>query len=134
MNLTPMLDVMFNLILFFVVTTTFVQTEQTPGITVDLPRASAQTVLQQDDDLNIWMPADGSLYLDDQATDLKGLREEFKRRQEKSPDTLVVIKADEGVSHGRVVQVLDLARFYGLSKLAIATESQTPASDEPQPK
>jgi biopolymer transport protein ExbD len=123
LNLTPMLDVMFNLVLFFVVTTNFVQTDQTPGITVDLPRASAQTVLNDDQDLNVWMPSDGSLYVDEQAVDLPTLKDLLKKRAATNPNTMVVIKADEGVTHGRVVQVMDLARSYGLDKLAIATEA-----------
>jgi biopolymer transport protein ExbD len=130
-DLTPMLDVMFNLVLFFVVTTNFVQTEQTPGIQVDLPRSSAQTVIQSDEDLDIWMTAEGAVYLNEQPVGIGQLREAFQAAGSKSPDTLVVIKADEGVSHGRVVRVMDLAKLYGLSKLAIATEANT-GEDEPE--
>ncbi|MCB9688525.1 MAG: biopolymer transporter ExbD [Alphaproteobacteria bacterium] len=120
-DLTPMLDVTFNLVLFFAVTTNFVQTEQAPGIEVDLPRASSETVLSDDGDMDVWVAADGAVYLDDQPVTLAQLDEAFRARAAAKPSTLVVIKADEGVAHGRVVAVMDYARNRGLSRLAIAT-------------
>ncbi|MEQ1566710.1 MAG: biopolymer transporter ExbD [Myxococcota bacterium] len=133
-DLTPMIDVMFNLVLFFVVTTNFVQTEQTPGIQVDLPRSSAQQVIQGEDDLDVWMTAEGAVYLNDEPVDFATLRAAFQARAATDPDTMVVIKADEGVAHGRVVRVMDLAKMFGLSKLAIATEAPQGAGEgEVQP-
>lgn len=133
-DLTPMLDVTFNLLLFFVVTTNFAteeeQGQETPGIQVDLPRSSAQSIVNDDKDLNVWMTTDGAVYLDDQPVDLATLRAVFKERAGKDPSTLVVIKADEGVSHGRVVQVMDQAKSYGLSRLAIATEAKDEETEE----
>jgi biopolymer transport protein ExbD len=126
-DLTPMLDVTFNLLLFFVVTTSFEQDkaqEETPGIQVDLPRSSAQAIVNDDRDINVWMTTDGAVYLDEQPVDLATLRQVFRERAAKDPTTLVVIKADEGVSHGRVVAVMDQAKSYGLSRLAIATEAE----------
>lgn len=122
-DLTPMLDVMFNLVLFFVVTTNFQQEqERTPAIDVDLPRSSAQTLIQENTDLNLWVTAEGSVFVDEEPVDLARLKAALRARAAKNPDATVVIKADEGVSHGRVVQIMDLAKAYGLSKMAIATE------------
>lgn len=124
-DLTPMLDVMFNLVLFFVVTTNFQQEQdQAPAIEVDLPRASAQTVLTESTDMNLWVTAEGSVFLDESPVNLEALRQAFKAKAAKDPRAVVVIKADEGVSHGRVVRVMDLARSYGLTNLAIATEPE----------
>jgi biopolymer transport protein ExbD len=130
-DLTPMLDVTFNLVLFFVVTTSFVRAEENPGIQVDLPRSSAQAIINDDRDVNIWMTDEGAVYVDDEAVDLAELRRRLRARATADPDTLVVIKADEGVSHGRVVQVMDQAKTLGLSRLAIATEAETAEPDEP---
>ena len=118
-DVTPMIDVVFQLVLFFMVSTTFVSS---PGIQVDLPRSSAQTILSEDRDVNIWMTADGGVFVDDVAMDTEGLQELFRARAEVDPNTLVVMKADEGVAHGRVVAVMDMARAVGLTRLAIATE------------
>lgn len=119
-DVTPMIDIVFQLVLFFMVTTNFVQS---PGIQVDLPRSSAQTVLSDDKDLNVWMTADGAVYVDDQPTDLAGLKAVFRARAAANPSTLVVIKADTGVTHGRVVAVMDQAKAHGLNRLAIATDA-----------
>lgn len=125
-DLTPMLDVTFNLLLFFVVTTNFrQQDDRHPGIQVDLPRSSAQTILSDDEDIDVWMKVDGSLYVDEKPVDLATLRQIFRERAQVDPTTLVVIKADTGVSHGRVVTVMDLAKAFGLSRLAIATQPRT---------
>ncbi len=118
-DVTPMIDVVFQLLLFFMVTTTFVSN---PGIQVDLPRSSAQVVISDKKDINVWMTAEGSVYADDAPVTLDELVGLFERRAKADPNTMVVIKADQGVSHGRVVSVMDLARNQGLSKLAIATD------------
>lgn len=119
-DVTPLIDIIFQLVLFFMVSTTFVTS---PGIQVDLPRSSAQTILRDKDDLNVWVTSDGAVYVDDDPVDWKGLRSAFKAASASNPSTLVIVKADENVDHGRVVAVMDLARSYGLTRLAIATEA-----------
>ncbi len=118
-DVTPMIDVVFQLLLFFMVTTTFISS---PGIQVDLPRSSSEVVISDKKDINIWMTAEGAVYADDEPVTNARLTELFRAKARAEPNTMVVIKADQGVSHGRVVAVMDLARNHGLSKLAIATE------------
>lgn len=118
-DVTPMIDVVFQLVLFFMVSTTF---KSAPGIQVDLPRSSQEVVISEDDDLQIWMTLEGGVFVDDQPVDLAGLERLLERTAERDPDTLIVIKADTGVEHGRVVRVMDMARGRGLVRLAIATE------------
>jgi biopolymer transport protein ExbD len=126
-DVTPMIDVVFQLVLFFMVSTTFVSA---PGIQVDLPRANAQVVLTEQDDINLWVTADGAVFVDDEPVDLQGLRVQLVKAAKNNPNTLVVVKADAGVSHGRVVTVMDLARGIGLTRLAIATEAETGSAEE----
>ena len=121
LDVTPMIDVVFQLLLFFMVTTTFISSA---GIDVDLPRSSSDVVISEKDDLQIWMTAEGAVYVDEQPIDLAALRTLLERKGKSAPNTTVVIKADQGVTHGRVVSVMDLARGYGLSRLAIATEAE----------
>lgn len=123
-DMTPMIDIVFQLVLFFMVSTTFISS---PGIQVELPRASAQSTLAEDRDLRIWMTADGAVYVDEDPVDLTALRQRLRRAAQRDPDTLVVIKADGGVAHARVVTAMDLARQEGLSRLGISTE----AADSP---
>lgn len=119
-DVTPMIDVVFQLVLFFMVSTTF---RNTPGIQVDLPRSSQDVVVADKDALNIWMTLDGAVYVDDRPVTAEQLQRLLTRTAERDPSTLVVIKADTGVAHGRVVTVMDQARSRGLSRLAIATEA-----------
>lgn len=126
LDVTPMIDIVFQLVLFFMVSTTFVNA---PGIQVDLPRSSEDTLITEQQDLHIWMTCgegegcvEGAVYVGDEAVTEGELDRRLRRTAEEDPSTLVVIKADQGVSHGRVVTVMDLARTKGLSRLAIATE------------
>ena len=118
-DVTPLIDIIFQLVLFFMVSTTFVTA---PGIEVDLPRSSADTVLREQDDLSIWISSDGAVYVDDQPVDFSGLERAMDRAAQNNPNTLVMLKADREVDHGRVVAVMDAARNRGLTQLAIATE------------
>ena len=118
-DVTPMIDVVFQLVLFFMVSTTFATA---PGFEVDLPHASSQTIVQEEGDVQIWMTLDGAVYVNDVAVDAATLQKTLLQRAESNPNTLVVIKADTGVAHGRVVGVMDRARAVGLTRLAIATE------------
>lgn len=118
-DITPMIDVVFQLVLFFMVSTTFTNA---PGIQVELPKAASDVVLSDKQDLNIWVTSTGEVFVDEAPVDMQGLQQRLTAAAERDPDTLVVIKADQGVNHGRVVTVMDIARSKGLSRLAIATE------------
>lgn len=127
-DVTPLIDIIFQLVLFFMVSTTFVTS---PGIEVDLPRSSAETILQEQEDLHVWMTDAGSVYVDKAPVDFEGLKTVFEKRALQDPSTLVIIEADTNVDHGQVVGVMDLARSVGLERLAIATEPEFEASQDP---
>lgn len=118
-DVTPMIDIVFQLVLFFMVSTQFVQH---PGIQVSLPRSSAQTVLTDKTNLNVWITTEGSIFVDDVPVTSSELSDIFRRRAKADSGSMVVIKADEGVSHGRVISVMDMAQARGLSNLALATD------------
>ncbi len=128
-DVTPMIDIVFQLVLFFMVSTTFINA---PGLQVDLPRSSSQMVISDTRDIAVWMTCGerlagggckpGSVYVNDKPVTVERLEQIFESSAARDPDTLVVIKADTGVQHGRVVQIMDLARGEGLTRLAIATE------------
>ncbi|MCP4804658.1 MAG: biopolymer transporter ExbD [Proteobacteria bacterium] len=118
-DMTPLIDIIFQLVLFFMVSTTFITA---PGIQVDLPRSSSQTILRDKEDVNIWMTTDGAVYVDEQPVQWADLDGILSNAATRDTSTLVVIKADQSVDHGRVVRVMDLARGKGLSRLAIATD------------
>ena len=117
-DVTPMIDVVFQLLLFFMVTTTFVST---PGIDVELPKSSADVIVGDDEDIDLVVTLEGAVWLGDQPVTWDALSDHLRTRAKRDADTMVVVKAHEGVSHGRVVAVMDLARSFGLTRIAIAT-------------
>lgn len=126
-DVTPLIDIIFQLVLFFMVSTTFVTA---PGLEVDLPRSSADTVLRDTEDVSVLIGEDGSVFVDDVAVDLGGLNAALERVAASDLNTLVLLKADRSVSHGRVVAIMDAVRSKGLTRLAIATETRTAEREE----
>ncbi len=119
LDVTPLVDVVFLLLIFFMLSTTL---SVNPGIKVDLPKASAQQVKRKKATVRVAIEASGRIYADGKKTSLKKLDGIFSVLAKKDPDTLVIIEADKKVYHGVVVKVMDAAKTSGLNKLAIATE------------
>ncbi len=119
-EIIPMIDTIFFLLVFFMVAT--LSMTYMRGMKVDLPvaKTSGKDVAEH---RTITIKEDGSLYIDKTPVDeirLKALLGEMKDRVE-----LVVINADRGVAHGRVVEIMDIARLSGIKRLAIATEPKS---------
>ncbi len=117
LDLTPIVDVVFNLLIFFALSLNFAVTSG--GINVKLPTASsAEPVKAQE--LTINLTADGKTYLNDKVITLEALSQKLKEKKDK--DSLVIIRADSKVTHGRVVEAMDTVRTNGFSRLAIAVD------------
>jgi biopolymer transport protein ExbD len=117
LDLTPLIDVVLMLVIFFLLTTTFALS---PGVQVDLPQGSS---LQQprESDAMITITKDGVVYFQDAQVSLETLQAVLQRAKSQQPRLRVVIKADTLVQHGRVVEVMDMAKLVGIERLAIAT-------------
>lgn len=117
-NLTPLIDIVFQLLIFFLITTTFVQN---PGIDVELPKASAEPAKNDPESVIIGITSEGRVVHEGRAVSLEELRERLAAHHQQRPKALVIIQADTETSHGKVVEVMDLARQVGFEALAIAT-------------
>ncbi|GAB4256069.1 ExbD/TolR family protein [Deferrisoma sp.] len=118
LEITPLVDVVFLLLIFFMLSTTFVVS---PGIRIDLPRARSEPVRQEVKDLRVKIDAEGTLYLGNRRASPEDLDARFAEVARANPDTLVIIEADEATRHLHVVDVMDRAKSAGLHRLAIAT-------------
>lgn len=120
-DLTPMVDVVFLLLIFFMISTTFVET---PGLTINLPKSSAQQVKKEQHEVRVYLRADGGIFLEQQEIDLAGLIEKLNAYGARAAETTFLLMADKDAKHGNVVKLMDSAKTAGFIKLAIATEKK----------
>jgi biopolymer transport protein ExbD len=120
LNITPLIDVLFILIIFFAVSSTFLEQ---PGIKLELPEAK-QTELQKIEKAVLFISVDQQLLLREKEISIDNLAPMLRDLMEQSLDRALIINADKGVPHGFVVQVMDIARQNGVKKLVIATEQK----------
>jgi biopolymer transport protein ExbD len=121
LNLTPLIDVVFILLMFFIVTTTFDRYAQ---LKIELPEASVEPQSAQAPPLELAIDAAGSYYLNGQPlvnTQAATLMSALERAAEGRLDTPLVISADRRAQHQAVVTALDAAARVGLTRLSIPT-------------
>jgi biopolymer transport protein ExbD len=117
-NVTPLVDITLVLLIIFMVTATYVVRE---AIEVDLPRAASggETVGPT---LAFAIDREGKLFLDGTPATLDAAREAVRTAVARSPEARALISADRAVSHGRVIEVIDLVKQEGLTRFAIDVE------------
>ena len=116
--LTSLIDIVFLLLVYFLLTTNFMVDE---GIDIKLPQAEAAKP-QKQQEITVFVDAGGHAFLENRQM---ALNELFQRLQEKigsTPDRLVVIKADRTVVLNQAVAVMDVAKAAGAGRLCLATE------------
>lgn len=123
-NITPLTDIFLVLLIIFMVTSSVI-VQQGPGggakagLKVNLPKGGAADVTARTTDLSVAVLADGRFVLAGNVVSEDELRKTFDDARMRDPDTVVIVQADEGVPHGTVVQVMELAKKAGLGQLAI---------------
>ncbi len=117
-NITSLIDVMFLLLIFLMVSSTFLEQ---PGIKLELPQAQSSVVLEQKD-YALFINKDGKVYLNDREITTDKLEEKLKELLPKMKDATLILKADREVSHGVVVKVMDAVKKSGVKKLVIGTK------------
>jgi len=119
-NITSLIDVIFMLLLFFMITSTFLEQ---PGIKLELPSAKT-TPLAEPQEYVLTVDRQGGLFLNRQAVALDGLEAEIRKILPRMKDGALVLKADQEIAHGLVVRVMDLAKRGGVRKLIIGTKPE----------
>ncbi len=124
-NLTPLIDVVFLLLIFFMVTTTF---DRHAKLKVSLPESSTKATQQQHEPLILSIDVKGNYFLNDrqivnqQLDTLKqALRKTIAQGSQNLEDVALVLRADANTPHQSVVRAMDAASQLGLTKLSIAT-------------
>ncbi|OGH04279.1 MAG: hypothetical protein A2600_11050 [Candidatus Lambdaproteobacteria bacterium RIFOXYD1_FULL_56_27] len=123
MDLTPLIDVVFLLLIFFIVSTTFVAN---PGILVNLPKASARPVAQKPETIEVTLTQDHRIYLEGQEVAPGQLQDELVALTQGKGTPGLIIRADGAAQHQRVVEIMDAAYKAGVTRLSVATLDSRP--------
>ena len=116
-NISPLIDLVFLLLIFFMVTTSFVKET---GIDVQRPTAST-AVLKEKGNILIGVSKDGQIYLDRKRIDIRSVRAHVERCLAENPEGQVVVVADKASRTGLTVRVMDQCRLAGAKNVSIAT-------------
>jgi len=120
-NLTPLIDVVFLLLIFFMVSTTF---EHQSRIQIELPEATAEATKPDDESLEIIIDAQGRFFLGDQQvvnTELKTLKGAISKIVGEREGMPVIIRADAKTPHQAVITALDATSQLGMTRISLAT-------------
>jgi biopolymer transport protein ExbD len=117
-NITPMLDVAYVLLLIFIIMTT----ATVQGISVNLPKASSTPSLSKPKTKAISITQDGTIYLDTYPVSIQELETRLAQYKAATPDLPVVLKADAAVQYEKVIEVLDVVTRLEISQLGLVTQ------------
>ncbi|MCK5708588.1 MAG: biopolymer transporter ExbD [Candidatus Aureabacteria bacterium] len=118
-NITSLIDVLFLLLIFFMVTSTFVKN---PGIDISLPKISKGTNFSQQNVIEIAVTKDKLLYVDGKKISVEELADTVKRLKEMDKTSQVFLKADTLVPYGFIVKIMNALQLGGIKNVAAITE------------
>ena len=116
-NLTPMLDVVFIMLIFFIVTASFVKETG-----VEINRPSASTAQKNAASILVAITDEGEIWMQRRPIDVRSVRANIERLLAENPQSSVVIQADRDSKNGLLVEVMDQARLAGAVGIAIAAD------------
>jgi biopolymer transport protein ExbD len=119
LNMTPMIDIVFLLLIFFLLTTNFISAE---GISVKLPQARSTTA-QTQEDITVQISKAGEIYIRGERMNEGSLYDRLCTLIGNNAHKLVIIKADREIILNKAVKVMDIAKTAGAERLCIATEA-----------
>jgi biopolymer transport protein ExbD len=117
-DISPLIDMVFILLIFFMVSTTFVKDMD---IDIDRPEASSATI-SSTKAIRLYIGKDGTTYMDDEAVRTWMIQSRLRERLGRSKDDPVLVITDEGVAADRLIEVVDQARLAGALDIGVATE------------
>jgi biopolymer transport protein ExbD len=122
LELVPLIDVVLTLLLFFMVTTEFITT---PGLKVTLPGIEPGSTATASNKLQVKVTATGDIFVDGTPVSQDHLADVIRQSALDPESAVVVLMADESLTHGRVVELMDLIRREGLRRVVLAARWKT---------
>ena len=118
-NITPMLDIVFIMLIFFIVTTSFIRETG-----IDPKRPDAVTAARQDrGNILIAISATGQIWMDKRQVELESVRQRIEQARNESPESTVVIIADERSETGILIDLMDQVRLGGILNISVAAQA-----------
>ncbi len=117
-NVTPLVDVMLVLLIIFMVTAPLM----TSGVTVDLPKTSANPVNADSEPLTVSINAEGKVFLQDEAVDIGDLVAKLQAIATDKPDRRIFVRGDKASAYGRIMEVMGTISQGGFTKVALLAE------------
>ena len=117
-DMTPMLDIVFIMLIFFIVTTVFVKEA---GIQVNKPGAS-ESIMPKNANIFIAINERGEVWIDKHLVDIDTVRANLERLMAEQPSDVIIVQADVNAEHGVVIEVMDQIKAAGIDRISIATE------------
>lgn len=118
-DMTPMLDVVFIMLIFFIVTSTFVKEAG-----VDVTRPQADTAMEaESNSIQIGISASNQVFMDNREIDRRAIRANVERGMAESPGAAVIIVADRDSNTDTLIRVMDQARLAGAASISVASEN-----------
>ncbi|QYK02651.1 ExbD/TolR family protein [Shewanella psychrotolerans] len=115
-DMTPMLDIVFIMLIFFIVTTSFIKPS---GLDYNKPEASTATT-QKSANIFIGVSKTGVIKMENRQVDIERVTANVERMLAESPEAAVLIEADKEAQHGLVVKVMDNVKKAGISKISVS--------------
>jgi biopolymer transport protein ExbD len=124
-DVTNLVDVAFMLIIFYTLSASFAPSMKSrSGFDVDLPKASAREIPEEQRTINVTVDKNGVFSISDKRYSPEELSEYLKNESRKAKDIMLIIQADRVTQHGKVVEIMDMARQAGIMKIGIATQEK----------
>lgn len=123
-NMTPLIDMVFILLIFFLVTSSFIRES---AVTVERPKASTAQP-QPNGELIVTITADDQIWLNEETVDIRLLREQIERLGLANPSRSVIILADTKTSTGLLIKVMDQLRLAGFVAISVAASTAPDSS------
>ena len=121
LEITPLIDCIFQLLIFFLLTASFITT---PNLGVELPKASAKSSTTEQRDLIVVVTREGEIQYEGHRISQDELMKKLQTIHQERPGSRVLIQADRKAYHGNVVKVMDVAKTIGFSRLGVAIQSR----------
>jgi biopolymer transport protein ExbD len=119
LGIAPLIDIVFLLLIFFMVTSHF---DVASGVRIRLPQSSRRILDQVEDKITLVLDRSGKVYFEGREMDQETLREDLEDIVGRQGIVRLVLQADKDVRHGQVVEIMDLAKAAGVHSIIIAAQ------------